>query len=269
MTTGSVYLAGENEDGTHHEIACVYREDFLPINSRIRISDRDYRIDSVDFANGTVSLQDMTMAREARYPIFRTESVEYIRSFYEEQYQDIPDEEPAEAALAESVSSDEPAVEASAAPDSETSTVSAAETVIEPEYEPSPIPASDPVPEPQENHHVSERREEEIEQAVFDALQESGTDYGDYSPDQMDVLYDAAEKGYDLVPLCNPQYPPQQMQLIMDMQIRMEAQPDYRRGTQHRRDQRHPGGKSSSLGRKWLAGKQGSCKKDRNESTCV
>ena len=232
----SVYLAGENEDGTHHETACVYREDFLPINARIRISDRDYRIDSVDFANGTVSLQDMTMAREARYPIFRTESVEYIRSFYEEQYQDIPDEDPSIEASGETAPTAEPAVKDS------TETISTAESSIEapaapasaeepamkPENEPSPVSASEPVPEEpapehQEPHQVSERREEEIEQAVFDALQESSTDYGDYSPEQMDVLYDAAEKGYDLVPLCNPQYPPQQMQLIMDMQTRMEA----------------------------------------------
>ncbi|MDO5477307.1 MAG: hypothetical protein Q4F43_09390, partial [Eubacteriales bacterium] len=247
----SVYLAGENEDGTHHETACVYREDFLPINARIRISDRDYRIDSVDFANGTVSLQDMTMAREARYPIFRTESVEYIRSFYEEQYADIPDEEPAiedsgktaatagpaaEApantistvgpvveASAETISAARPAVESPPDPVSATSTVTAADPAMEPGNETLPIPESEPVPEPRETNQVSERREEEIEQAVFDALQESGTDYGDYSPDQMDVLYDAAENGYDLVPLCNPQYPPQQMQLIMDMQARMEA----------------------------------------------
>ena len=230
----SVYLAGENEDGTHHETACVYREDFLPINARIRISDRDYRIDSVDFANGTVSLQDMTMAREARYPIFRTESVEYIRSFYEEQYEDIPDEEADVEVPAETVSTVGSAVEtptenastAGSSIEAPAAPVSTAEPAIEPENGPSPVPASEkPVPEtePRETNQVSERREEEIEQAVFDALQESGTDYGDYSPDQMDVLYDAAEKGYDLVPLCNPQYPPQQMQLIMDMQIRMEA----------------------------------------------
>ena len=230
----SVYLAGENEDGTHRETACVYREDFLPINARIRISDRDYRIDSVDFANGTVSLQDMTMVREARYPIFRTESVEYIRSFYEEQYEDIPDEEPDVEVPAETVSTVGSAVEtptenastAGSSIEAPAAPVSTAEPAIEPENGPSPVPASEkPVPEtePRETNQVSERREEEVEQAVFDALQESGTDYGDYSPDQMDVLYDAAEKGYDLVPLCNPQYPPQQMQLIMDMQIRMEA----------------------------------------------
>ncbi|MBR3164601.1 MAG: hypothetical protein IKF16_00290, partial [Lachnospiraceae bacterium] len=72
----------------HHETKYFRGEDFLPINAEIHINDRDYRIDSVDFVNGTVSLQDMTMAREVRYPLFRTESVDYVRSYYEEQYPD-------------------------------------------------------------------------------------------------------------------------------------------------------------------------------------
>ena len=40
-------------------------------------------MDSVDFKNRTVSLQDMTLAKEARYPIFRTEPLEYVRHLYE------------------------------------------------------------------------------------------------------------------------------------------------------------------------------------------
>ena len=238
----SVYLAGVNEDGTHYETASVFKEDFLPINSRLRISDRDYRIDSVDFANGTVSLQDMTMAREARYPIFRTESVEYIRSFYEEQYQDIPDleTETETSVLEETQPADIAAIDSAESRDlqtgdrpSEPGTVDPSTAQVEGLREASThkaessnnrvsVPDTENSPQmPQKQ--VSERREEEIEQAVFDALQESGTDYGDYSPEQMDVLYDAAEKGFDLVSLCNPQYPPQQMQLIVDMQARMEA----------------------------------------------
>ena len=63
----------------------------------------------------------------------------------------------------------------------------------------------------------------EIEDRVFDALEVSGTAYEDYSPEQMDVIYDAAEKGYDLEPLCNPAFSPEQMQLIADIEARMEA----------------------------------------------
>ena len=51
-------------------------------------------MDSVNFEQGTVSLQDMTLAKEARYPIFRTEPLEYIRHLYEQV--DVPMEEAVE-----------------------------------------------------------------------------------------------------------------------------------------------------------------------------
>nr|WP_235906305.1 DEAD/DEAH box helicase family protein [Porcincola intestinalis] len=62
-----------------------------------------------------------------------------------------------------------------------------------------------------------------IEERVFDAMEATGTAYEDYSPEQMDVIYSAAEKGYDLKPLCNPAFSPEQMQLIVDIEGRMEA----------------------------------------------
>ena len=49
----------------------------------MRLDGREFRVDSVDFKNRTVSLQDMTLAKEARYPIFRTEPLEYVRHLYE------------------------------------------------------------------------------------------------------------------------------------------------------------------------------------------
>jgi len=63
----------------------------------------------------------------------------------------------------------------------------------------------------------------EIEAQVFDALEKTGTAYEDYSPEQMDVIYDAAQKGYAIEPLCNPAFSPEQMQLISDIEGRMEA----------------------------------------------
>ena len=70
------------------------REEYLPVNTTIELDDREFRVDSVDFGNGTVSLQDMTLAKEARYPIFRTEQLEYIRHLYEQA--DVPMEEAVE-----------------------------------------------------------------------------------------------------------------------------------------------------------------------------
>ena len=152
-----VYLAGENEDGSHGQTKYLLGKDYLPIGATVHMDGREFRIDSVDYAKGTASLQDMTMLRQARYPIFREEPVEYVRSFLEEE-------------------------------------------------EPGRI-----ISRP------------EVEAHVFEALEATGTAYEDYSPEQMDVIYDAAEKGYDLEPLCNPSFSPEQMQLIADIQGRMEA----------------------------------------------
>ena len=79
----SVYLSGQGKDGTHHETKYLRREEYLPRNADVEIDGREFRVDSVDFKNRTVSLQDMTLAKEARYPIFRTEPLEYVRHLYE------------------------------------------------------------------------------------------------------------------------------------------------------------------------------------------
>ena len=57
-----VYLAGLNEDGTHHQTKHLHKEDYLPIGSVIKMDGREFRIDRVDFDKGKVSLQDMALA---------------------------------------------------------------------------------------------------------------------------------------------------------------------------------------------------------------
>ena len=84
----SIYLSGQQEDGTHAQTKYFRREEYLPVNTIIELDDREFRVDSVNFEQGTVSLQDMTLAKEARYPIFRTEPLEYIRHLYEQA--DVP-----------------------------------------------------------------------------------------------------------------------------------------------------------------------------------
>ena len=61
----NVYLSGQQEDGTHAQTKYFRREEYLPVNTIIELDDREFRVDSVDFGNGTVSLQDMTLAKEA------------------------------------------------------------------------------------------------------------------------------------------------------------------------------------------------------------
>ena len=80
-------------------------------------------------------------------------------------------------------------------------------------------------PEP-EMPEAAEREaaDQEVEELVLKAVKEAGTVYEDYSPEQMDVIYAAAEQGLNLEPLCHPDFSPEQMQLIVDIQARMEAQ---------------------------------------------
>ena len=150
----SIYLSGQQEDGNHAQTKYFRKEEYLPVNTLIELDDREFRVDSVDFGNGTVSLQDMTLAKEARYPIFRTEPLEYIRHLYEQ----------ADVSM-----------------------------------------------------------EEAVEITVFTALHNAGAAYEDFSPEQMDVIYSVAEAGGELEELLNPDFPPEQMQLIADVQNRTDA----------------------------------------------
>ena len=150
----NVYLSGQQKDGTHAQTKYFRREEYLPVNTIIELDDREFRVDSVDFGNGTVSLQDITLAKEARYPIFRTEPLEYIRHLYEQA--DVP-------------------------------------------------------------------MEEAVEITVFTALHNAGVAYEDFSPEQMDVIYSVAEADGELENLLNPDFPPEQMQLIADVQTRTDA----------------------------------------------
>ena len=80
----NVYLAGLNENGTHHQTKHLRKEDYLPIGSVINMDGREFRVDGVDFDKGKVSLQDMALA-DVRMPIFREESLSVVRELYEQQ----------------------------------------------------------------------------------------------------------------------------------------------------------------------------------------
>ena len=79
-----VYLAGLNEDGTHHQTKHLHKEDYLPIGSIINMDGRKFRIDGVDFDKGKVSLQDMALA-DLRMPVFREEPLSVVRELYEQR----------------------------------------------------------------------------------------------------------------------------------------------------------------------------------------
>ena len=77
----------------------------------------------------------------------------------------------------------------------------------------------------QEIHAVQETSvyHNEVEQTVFDALHRAQVPYEDFTPEQMDVIYAVAENGGSLEELLNPEFSPEQMQLIADVQTRTDA----------------------------------------------
>ena len=73
--------------------------DYIPIGMELTIDGRLMKIDSVDYNAGTVSLQDMEL--RGWFPIFRSESIPFVRQFVEEREQQTfdltPDVPPAPA----------------------------------------------------------------------------------------------------------------------------------------------------------------------------
>ena len=80
----NVYLAGLNEDGTHHQTKYLRREDYLPLGATIHMEERAFRVDTVNFDKGSVTLQDVALA-EMRMPIFREEPLALVRELYEQE----------------------------------------------------------------------------------------------------------------------------------------------------------------------------------------
>ena len=182
-----VYLAGEAEDGQHAQTKYLLAKDYLPKDAVVHIDGREFRIDNVDFASGRVSMQDMTILRQARFPIFRDEPIEFVRSYLEEEQPTIAQ---ITAEMAGQLRAEEEKTPGHFA-----------------DVEDSERTTTDP----------------KVEADVFEALEATHTAFEDYSPEQMNVIYSAAEKSYNLEPLCNPAFSAEQMQLISDIEGRMEA----------------------------------------------
>ncbi len=75
----------------------------------------------------------------------------------------------------------------------------------------------------EESKELSSNEYDQIEEDIFQALVAADAYIDDFSPEQVDVIYEAAEKHLNLVPLMNPDFPPEQMQLIADVLARVVA----------------------------------------------
>ena len=80
----NVFLAGLNEDGTHHQTKYLRREDYLPLGATVHMEGRAFRVDTVNYDRGSVTLQDVALA-EMRMPVFREEPLALVRELYEQE----------------------------------------------------------------------------------------------------------------------------------------------------------------------------------------
>ena len=80
----NVYLAGLNEDGTHHQTKYLRRKDYLPLGATVHMEGHAFRVDTVNFDKDSVSLQDVALA-EMRMPVFRQEPLAVVRELYEQE----------------------------------------------------------------------------------------------------------------------------------------------------------------------------------------
>ena len=80
-----MYLAGEKADGTHEEAKYLLGQDYLPLHALVHIDKRSYRIEQVNYSQDTVVLQDADHPGESGFPYARTESIEFVRSYLEEE----------------------------------------------------------------------------------------------------------------------------------------------------------------------------------------
>lgn len=91
--------------------------------------------------------------------------------------------------------------------------------VIQPDTENPPEIQTHPETGEQAESVVDER----LEQKISEAMDSASTNFEEFSAEQMDVVYGAAETVQDLVPLLNPAFPPEQMQLVADVMKRIAA----------------------------------------------
>lgn len=85
------------------------------------------------------------------------------------------------------------------------------------------IPSLTEVMKPDDVQEMDAIAEEQIEERVSEAMEKAHTSFDQFSPEQMDVIYETAQKEVDLVPMLNPEFSPEQMQLIADVMVRVAA----------------------------------------------
>ena len=81
----NVVLYEPDGDGGHSVVKRFRSAEYIPHDMELTIDNRHFVVDSVDFEWDKVSLRDVTFASATGFPIFRVESIAFVRSYVEEQ----------------------------------------------------------------------------------------------------------------------------------------------------------------------------------------
>ena len=81
----NVLIVGQGQDGGRHVVKELLAKDYIPQGGQLTIDDRRFEVESVDFAQDRVSLRDLSFQAGTGFPVFRTEPVSVVRSYWEEQ----------------------------------------------------------------------------------------------------------------------------------------------------------------------------------------
>ena len=84
-TGRNVVLYEPDDDSGHSVVKRLSAAEYIPLGMELTIDDRRFTVDSVDFEWDKVSLRDVTFAGATGFPIFRVESIAFVRSYVEEQ----------------------------------------------------------------------------------------------------------------------------------------------------------------------------------------
>lgn len=81
----NVALYEPDGNGGYSVVKRLSAADYIPLGMELTIDDRRFIVDSLNFAQDKVSLRDVTFAGATGFPIFRIESIDFVRSYVEEQ----------------------------------------------------------------------------------------------------------------------------------------------------------------------------------------
>ncbi len=86
---GHSFVFAKPTDSGDYQIVKELTAEKIPVGKELEIDGRKFVVDSVNYDAGSVSLQDVTFQNSTGFPIFRNETIDFVRSHIEEQEQSV------------------------------------------------------------------------------------------------------------------------------------------------------------------------------------